>query len=131
MSDKVTNCMWAKIVQEEPGDMTHYSFMVVLVPDFELYVYPHFMGASLKGYMHDSLPAFFDMWKKLESVEDVRAQADIVAAEDYWMQSSTSDEEENPFTVASAIRCTEKAFDSWIEENKCKKESDNVIERKS
>lgn len=126
MSSEVRNCMWAKIVQEEPGDMTHYSFMVVLTPGFELYVYPHFMGASLKGYIHDSLPAFFVMWKKLEGVEDVRVQADIIAVDDYWMQSTTSGDEENPFTVASAIRCAKRAFDSWVEENKCKKEAGNV-----
>lgn len=123
--------MWAKIVQEEPGDMTHYSFMVVITPDLELYVYPHFMGASLKGYIHDSLSAFSATWVKLTGIEDVRAQADIIALDDYWMQSSTSDEEENPYTVASAIRCAWKAFDSWIKENKGKKELYDDYKRQS
>ncbi len=122
MSAEVRNCSWAKTVQEEPGDMTHYAFTIVMMPEAELYIYPHNEGATLKGYMHESIFAFCAIWKDLED-KSMREQSEAVP--DYWLELSSSDEDENPYTVASAIRCAKAAFKEWSESYRKKETEKN------
>lgn len=101
--------MRALIIQEEPGDMTHYSHMIVY-DGKNVYVYPHYKGTSLRGYICEPASQFVKMNMILDG-KDVREQERIVLNNPYWMEASVADERENPFTVASAIRCAAKAIE--------------------
>lgn len=103
---------------EEPGDWTHYSYVIAVLPKgqtfpvsvYDVAVFPtEGDGATLKRPMYKERGEVMALNEGQEEAGDVHAQADLV---EFSFLLRVKNDPENPYTVASAIRCALAAIEA-------------------